>query len=154
MATDEYKVLEIGLINETENLNVSLSSEQELNIQLASDVSYVGGSQVHYDTTAHWNAQVQLIAKKGHVYVYSDYQTIDGQPVAGFKVGDGTSYLIDLPFAAGNTTALNNHINNTVIHVTAEDKAFWNNKVTCFISAVDAEHLIFTKESEGNYNNG
>lgn len=153
MATDEYKVLEIGLIDGTENLDVSLSSEQELDVQLATDVSYVG-DLVHYDTTAHWNAQLQLIAVKGHVYVYSDYQTIDGQPVAGFKVGDGTSYLIDLPFAAGNTTALNDHISNTVIHVTGEDKTFWNNKVTCFISAVDAEHLIFTKESEENYNNG
>lgn len=149
---DAYSLLTINLLDETEQLDVGLTSEQSLEVTLGSGVSVVG-DQVHYDTTAHWNAQAQLIATKGHIYVYSDYTEIDGEPVAGFKVGDGTTYLIDLPFAAGNSTVMDDHIRNTVVHVTAEDKAFWNSKVTCFISAVDAENLVFSTESEGN-NNG
>jgi hypothetical protein len=148
---DAYSLLNINLLDETEQLDVGLSGEQALDVALDLG-AYTVGDQVHYDSTSHWNAQVQLIAKKGHIYVYSDYTEIGGKPVAGFKVGDGTTYLIDLPFASGNTTLLTNHVNNNVVHITDEEREFWNNKVTCFVSAVDTDHLIFTKESEENYN--
>lgn len=148
---DAYSLLNINLLDETEQLDVGLSGEQALDVALDLG-AYTVGDQVHYDSTAHWNAQVQLIATKGHIYVYSDYTEIGGEPAAGFKVGDGTTYLIDLPFAAGNSTVMDDHIRDTVVHVTAEEKAFWNSKVTCFISAVDAENLVLSTESEENYN--
>jgi len=101
---------------------------------------------IHIDTTSHWNAQTDLIGKLNHVYVYSDYQTINGVSVPGIKVGDGQAYLIDAPFIAGNDAALNTHINNTDIHVTSQEKLFWNDKVTCFLSQDDNENIVFTKE--------
>lgn len=150
---EEEKVLNIDLENGEETLDLTLSpGNDKLNVFIES----VPFQQeiVHRDTTTHWNAQVQLVAERGHIYVYSDYLQVDGVTLPAIKIGDGTTYLIDLPFVSGDNTVLSDHINNIVIHVTAEDKAFWNNKVTCFVSAVDAEHLIFTKESEENYNNG
>ena len=55
--------------------------------------------RLHIDTTANWNAQADLIGKAGHIYVYSDYEVINGVAVPAFKVGDGLAYLIDTPFA-------------------------------------------------------
>lgn len=50
-------------------------------------------------TTEEWNSQPELVAKDGYLYIYTDYkQNSEGQNIAGFKVGNGTSYLITLPF--------------------------------------------------------
>ena len=133
---DNEQVLDVTLDDDDEELQVDLDS---FYVPIQQDI-------VHTDTTEHWNAQPQLIAESGHVYVYSDYTIIDDEPVPAIKVGDGTSYLIDMPFVAGNDELWNDHIRNTVIHVTATDKAFWNNKVSCFLSAVDAENLVFTTD--------
>lgn len=57
---------------------------------------------IRYDTTANWDAQSQLIAERGVVYVYSDHAVDENSHlVAGIKIGDGTSYLIDMPFVNG-----------------------------------------------------
>jgi hypothetical protein len=101
-------------------------------------------NSVLYDTEANWNSKISLIANKGTIYIYSDHET-DGQNlIPSIKVGDGTSYLIDMPFI---DKLYADHILNTVIHVTAEDKAFWNNKVTAIIDSVQLNTLILTKEN-------
>lgn len=109
------------------------------------DPGQSGVDIVRFDTTANWNAQRSLIAAEGVVYVYTDYERIDQVDIPAIKVGDGTSYLIDMPFVSGNKTALQNHIEDTNIHVTAEERLFWNNKVTCFLSSGQEETLVFTK---------
>ncbi len=101
---------------------------------------------IHIDTTAHWDAQQTLVGQLNHIYVYSDYQSINGVSFPGIKVGDGAAYLIDAPFIAANNTELNSHINNTGVHVTASEKLSWNDKVTCFISQGDSETVVFSKE--------
>lgn len=111
-------------------------------------ISYEAGAKIHVDTSEHWNAQRDLIAKKNHLYVYTDYITDDGVKIAGIKAGDGKAYLIDTPFIVGNTSLLEKHINDKIAHITQEEREFWNNKVTCFLSAGDAETIVFTKEKE------
>ena len=62
-------------------------------------ITQIENGKVLYGTTEDWNSQPELVAKKGYLYVYSDYkQDEQEQNIAGFKIGDGTSYLIDLPF--------------------------------------------------------
>lgn len=102
------------------------------------------GAAVHTDTTANWNAQPLLITEAGHIYVYSDYTTMGGVDVPAIKIGDGLAYLIDMPFVAGNTAELTAHINDTSVHVTAGEKAFWNNKNRAYMSQGDAETLVLT----------
>lgn len=102
---------------------------------------------IYYDSTAHWDLQPDLISEAGALYVYSDHNVIDGVAVAGIRIGDGKSYLIDLPFvddAVSNTLLA--HINNTVIHVTAEEKEYWNNKVTAILGE-NPEELVLTKQN-------
>lgn len=102
-----------------------------------------GSSNVLVATKESWNSNPNLIAQDGVVYVYSNqYVDGDGYGVPGFKVGDGTTYLIDLPF---NDDVMSTHVADTSIHVTSEEKSCWNDKVTCYLDAEDLENLVFTK---------
>lgn len=102
-----------------------------------------GEQEIFYGTTAYWNNQPQLISSKGCVYVYSDH-TFDnlGKLIPGIKIGDGTSYLIDMPFTDEKYTQ---HILNLDIHITPEEREAWNNKVRCYIDEIlDPQNIIFT----------
>lgn len=106
-------------------------------------ISGNGGGNILVDTTEGWNAKTTLIAEKNVVYMYSDHETnSEGQPVPGFKLGDGLAYLIDLPF---NDDLMVEHIQDTSSHVTPEEKEFWNNKVTAYINAENLEELVLSK---------
>ena len=104
-----------------------------------------------YDTKENWDAQSSLVSEEGVVYIYSNYTTIEDQAgnqtvVAGIKIGDGTSYLIDLPYITDAATYLIiSHVSNTGIHVTQAEKEFWNNKVSAYINHTDAECLEISK---------
>ena len=122
-------------------------------------------AHIYYRTTAGWNEQPSLIAERGAIYVYSDHSSaiVDGQAkiVPGIKVGDGTSYLLDMPFldsgsdgSGGGSTdqevldLLTEHINNTSIHVSANDRSFWNGKTRAYVgSNQQSETLILTNNS-------
>ena len=96
-------------------------------------------------TTEEWNAQTLLIASEGVFYVYSDHGTdADGNDVPGVKIGDGTSYLIDMPFVGDDIAAtLAAHIADTIVHITADEREAWNGKLT---ADIDGENLIFSAE--------
>lgn len=87
---------------------------------------------------ADWDANRDMVSQKDALYIYSDYKLIeqDGKQIymPGIKIGDGTSYLIDLPFANQNKNSeiedlLLDHINNRIVHISAEQRDFWNNKL-------------------------
>lgn len=94
--------------------------------------------QFKRDITQHWNEARGFIPLAGEVIVYNDYKTIrkeiDGEEqniyVPGVKIGDGQTYVQDLPFIdAELRETIMNHINNQNIHVTLQEKLFWNNKL-------------------------
>ena len=97
---------------------------------------------VLFDTTEHWNNQTSLISEKNTLYVYIDYMTDENLTIPGFKLGDGKAYLIDLPFT---DKVYYDHIRDQVIHITGEERILWNNKVSCELSDVNRENLIFYK---------
>lgn len=93
---------------------------------------------VYYSRTKdEWNADASLIAQKDVLYIYSDYKTIqkDGKQILlpGLKIGDGMTYLIDMPFVNSTDSGIEqlvlDHINNNVIHINATERNFWNNKL-------------------------
>ena len=137
-----------------DEFRLRLAKEGTLKVNLTGDVVYYDMDNVHADTTANWNAQTSLVGKKGHLYIYSDYDVIDGVPIPAMKVGDGNAYLIDAPFLTANATRLNDHIADTDVHIQDGERVFWNNKVTAFVSQGDSELLVLTKMSEEEYNNG
>ena len=98
-----------------------------------------------YMSTAEWEEQPLMVSEPGALYIWSDwYQDEQGNNIPGVKVGDGNAYVSHLPFQ--NEDFLS-HILNTDIHVTAEEKAYWDDKVTCYISPNDPTNLIFTKDN-------
>ena len=111
-------------------------------VQLIGDLGLAdfGITTIYSDTTENWNSKPTMVADKGALYIYQDYD-VDGQGniLPGFKVGDGTSYLIDMPFS---DALMKSHMADEVIHITAEEREFWNNKNRCY---VDGETLVATK---------
>ena len=77
---------------------------------------------VQYHTAEYWNSQLDYIPIQGQIIVYSDNNSI--------KIGDGTTYLVDLPFITDLISQqLQQHIINTDIHISAAERIFWNNKI-------------------------
>lgn len=99
-------------------------------------------ANIYCDTTANWAAQPTLESEKDAIYVYTDHQQLDGVDIPGIKIGDGNAYLVDLPFI---DAVYAEHIANSIIHVTQEDRNVWDNNVTCFISPNKEDRLVFKK---------
>ena len=90
------------------------------------------------DSTANWNAALGMIPMQGEIIIYNDYKTIekeiDGElrtvQIPGVKIGDGMAYVQDLPFIDEELRdKVITHIENPDIHVTLQEKIFWNNKL-------------------------
>ena len=98
--------------------------------------------EVHTATTEEWNSTPELMTRDGHVYVYTDHaQDSEGNDIPGIKIGTGREYLIDAPFI---DAVYAEHIVNDIIHITQEEREFWNDKVRCYIDENNDEKLIFT----------
>lgn len=109
-------------------------------LMAAIDKAKLDGINISHKTTAEWNSDTSYIPALGEIVVYSDQDSyIDATTgetinVPNIKIGDGRAYCVDLPFihqAEVNRIfqQLNNHINNTSVHVSAADRAFWDNKL-------------------------
>lgn len=102
-------------------------------------------------TKNEWDSDINIISEKGSFYIYSDYKIIykDDKEflLPGLKIGDGKTYLIDLPFINADNSQfeqrLLDHINNNIIHVTLQEKTFWNNKLNYEFN--NDETLVFNK---------
>lgn len=127
-------------------------SINDVTLQENTTLQQLGLRGIYYNTKAGWNAQSSLIAEEGAIYIYKDYSTIsEGEgtkDVPALKIGDGTSYLIDMPIVNGDIAdMLLEHINNAVIHVTSDDKTFWNNKSSAYLQPNTDETLVLSNTS-------
>lgn len=98
--------------------------------------------QLKRDTTENWNNAVGFIPLAGEVIVYTDYETKTYQTeeygetvtktvqIPNIKIGTGNAYVQDLAFVDEETRdILMAHIQDYDIHVTLQEKVFWNNKI-------------------------
>lgn len=105
--------------------------------------------KIYYDTKENWDSQPSLVTENKAIYVYWNHQKDkDDNDIPGVKIGTGKEYLTDAPFL---DTIYAEHILNTVIHVTQNDRDRWDEKVRCFIDPLNENNLIFTTtpSSEG-----
>ena len=102
-------------------------------------------------TTAYFEGVKTTVPPRGQLVIFSDLRSIEVTKSggskstitsAGIKVGDGIKTIEQLPFIDWFYW---DHLNDANIHVTAEQKTFWNNKITCEVSEVD-ETLKFKKD--------
>ena len=66
--------------------------------------------------------------------VYTDYQSYEEEGhmvyVPGFKIGDGNAYVVDKPFVGeADTKILQEHLQDTGVHIQPGEREFWNNKL-------------------------
>lgn len=92
-----------------------------------------------HDTKARWDAARGFIPLKGEIIIYDD--------LASLKIGDGTTYVQDLPFVDDAIKdQLLQHVGDTTVHVTAQEKSFWNNKV----NIDDSYDILYDELENGN----
>ena len=106
----------------------------------------INGNQIIIKTTTEWQSQLNYVPKKGEILVYTDKQILNNnKTVAGVKIGDGMAYCIDLPFI-GDDIAENLliHIQDATVHITQEERNFWNSKLNCQ-DIVEDEILILNR---------
>lgn len=133
------------------DMDVDASENYAMQLQDAVNVIIHQGGTVYYDTKEAWDIQHELVSERAAIYVYSDKAFIEDEVgnrtfVPGIKVGDGTSYLIDMPFVGDEILlAFARHAQNTEIHITQQERIFWNNKVSGFLDPNDANTLILSK---------
>lgn len=98
--------------------------------------------QFKRDTTENWNNARGFIPMAGEVIVYTDYETktytveeygemiTKTVQIPNIKIGTGNAYVQDLGFVDEKTRdILMAHIEDHDIHVTLQEKVFWNNKI-------------------------
>ena len=144
----------------------ALKNKPQINsVELIGSVSLpmLGLRAIYYDTTANWNRQMSLIAEEGAIYIYSDYTSYSDEigntvSLAGIKIGDGKAYLADIPFVTDALTSfILEHVNNKDVHITPQERTFWNNKVSSYVDPESIETLVLSKthyELEGEIHYG
>lgn len=128
------------------SIEVTMGSLPKFNVemnegeQIPVEMNGVGpvGAPMYFGTTEEWAARTDLVSKKNNIYVWTDYKQVGDQYVAGVKIGDGLAYVVDLPFLDAQFQA---HAADSDVHVTPQEKAFWNAKNRSF---VEGENLILT----------
>ena len=98
--------------------------------------------KIKHDTTENWNNARGFIPLPGELIVYDDYETKTYQVeeygetvtktvnIPNVKVGTGNAYVQDLAFIDDDIRDIvMQHIRDYDMHVTLQEKVFWNNKV-------------------------
>ena len=103
------------------------------------------------DTTENWLANSTFIPLDGEIIIYTDYSSkvVNGQRVniPAIKIGDGSTYGVDLPFVNDQVRDLiMAHINDESVHASPLEKLFWNNKLNVTdIQEVVENELVFNR---------
>lgn len=103
---------------------------------------------VEHGTKEYWDSRLGYIPAEGTIIVYDNYKTIikDGETVLvpAIKVGTGNGYVQDLAFVGeAEARDIEMHIADTAMHVTDEEREYWNNKIS-----VDDYHEVVEETLE------
>ena len=126
-------------------LTIQLPSPTELGVNLPIRPRAV---EVNCHSTEWWALKSRYVPKEGEIIIYTNRAQIEKDDgtfvdVPGIKIGDGNTYVADLPFVGDDLyTALMQMIEHSS-SVTPEERARWNDKITC---SLDGEMLILTKD--------
>lgn len=123
----------------TRNYERLINKPQINGVELAGNVSSADLNIVSENTVDGWDEIKLYVPKAGEICIFTD--------TGRMKVGDGLTPIVDLPYILEGDvtkveTALQEHVKNSNIHVTKEEKDFWNAKLNYEISG---ENLIFNQ---------
>ena len=137
--------------------NTDLITLGQLQSALNATKTYIDGKTIPIQsgTTSYWNNRTGYVPTDGEIIIYTDYATVtkispvSGSeitvPVPGIKVGNNNAFVQDLAFVGEyERDLLLDHIQNTQIHVSVEDRQKWNNKINCE-NQINNETLILNR---------
>ena len=103
-------------------------------------------SNIFFNTSEYWSTQGLTIPEKDTIMIYEDEVSLpSGMKIPRMKIGDGKAYLVDLPFVGDDVLyKLNSHMSNKEIHITAAERAFWNDKLNCNEELIN-DTLVFNR---------
>lgn len=113
----------------------------------------LGLARASVHTTEEWRLMPTYVPAKGELVIYTDAVQKDGNTYPALKIGDGNAYVVDLPFAGGSDESdilndlidqFNAHIQDTVIHVSSDDRERWDNKLNYEVSEA-TETLVLNR---------
>lgn len=144
---DKYSYEKDGEVVYVPGIKVSDGSAYLVDLPFVTDQIQNLGIIYHSDTISGWSNNINYIPKKNELVIYTDKYSYekDGETVyvPGIKIGDGMSYVADLPFFLDAISdSFNEHIRDNVRHVTREERTFWNNKLNC---SVESETLTLNR---------
>lgn len=120
-------------------------------IMTAEDKRKLESLGISWHTTAYWNNARGYVPKAGEIIIYTDRSSVTkggkAVKVPGIKIGSGNAYVQDLAFLGEDETAmLLEHMGDFSVHVTNEEKDFWNRKLNVNdLQEVVGETLIFNR---------
>lgn len=147
-ANQDQKMVQIGT-DVQKNVDLYIKKQRSLSL-------YIGQNQysckLRNETTQYWTDNAMYIPGRDEIIVYSDRSVIDGIRIPGVKIGDGNAHVVDLPFLDQELSdllsrlakSIDDHIRDGVIHITEEERSYWNNKLNCE-NSVSAEVLILNR---------
>ena len=135
-------------INKTSGLfhnGLSVLDHNRLNNLDWRNSGHTGFAGIEFGTTEYWSNRRDYIPPEGMLVVYTDHgQTETGEDIPAFKISTGNAYLIDMPFIGFDIIeALEEHVANTTVHITQEERERWNNKLNYIEPTSDL--LILTR---------
>ncbi len=91
------------------------------------------GHTIHSGTTAEWGEQIDLVPAENDVYIYTDYKSVTGEDetvtyTPGYKIGDGTTLLSDLPYLSDDDERLL----NAVTYIELDEKIVYSQNALNF----------------------
>lgn len=122
-----YKDVDTSIDDETSG---DLPTSHAVSEYVADKLAEFPGAKVYAATTAEWDAQTTLVSERNAIYVYTDYDTVDDEPVPSIKIGDGVTLVKDLTFLGTQG-------------ITSADIDAWNAKVSTTTSGASDDTLVF-----------
>jgi len=86
--------------------------------------------KTYSNSSAGWAAQPTLVSKLNAIYVYTDFESVDGNHIPAMKIGDGVTRVVELPFSSANG-------------ITTTKIAEWDSKVSAALSTSGDTLLLY-----------
>ena len=110
-------------------------------------------NQIHIGTTAEWEEFPELVGELEHIYIYTDYNTINNVDYPGIKIGDGETLLANLPFAAGNNNTIAAEYYNKIQVDQKLSEKVNNSELNNYYNKTQVDQKLSEKADSSEFNN-
>lgn len=154
----EMTIIPLSFEEQSSRIPVIIPEKEAVNAFFEDFYMKRGTCQIWYRTTAEWDAEPDLIARKDIIYVYTDADSyvdpVSGETVyvPGIKFGDDVSYLIDLPMMSSATSqAVLDHMADMTIHFAPGEKAEVLSTLNNKIGYTELNEVVEINQATGTF---